>query len=115
MEDLVEFLRARLDEDEADAAAASPGPWHVDAEGDEVLAVDDITVADGFALSGRQLRATTAHIARHDPDRIMRQTAILRGRVDLWSKMAGSHARANLREFAAIWDDHPDYRPEWRL
>jgi hypothetical protein len=68
---IIEFLSARLDEDEAVARAASPGPWHTNAEAHEVLAVDDITVAEGFALSGPQTRATTEHIARHDPARVL--------------------------------------------
>jgi hypothetical protein len=68
---ITEFLTARLDEDEAVARAASPGPWHPNAELDEVLAMDGITVADGFALSGPQTRATTEHIARHDPARVL--------------------------------------------
>ncbi|MFE1903826.1 DUF6221 family protein [Streptomyces gardneri] len=115
MDDLIPFLRARLDEDEQTARAASPSPWRPNDEHDEVVAVDDVTVAEGFGLSGRQLRATVDHIARHDPDRVLRQTAVLRDRVDLWSKMAGSHARACLRALATIWEDHPDYQDEWRL
>lgn len=71
MDDLIEFLRAEIDEDEQVALAASPGPWRPNAEHDEVLAVDDITVADGFALSGNQLRATVDHIASWDPARVL--------------------------------------------
>lgn len=73
MDELVKWLGQQLDEDERIARAASPGPWHVNAESDEVLAVDGITVAEGFALSGRQLRATTEHIAVHDPARVLRE------------------------------------------
>ncbi|MGP4010525.1 DUF6221 family protein [Streptomyces sp. 4N124] len=29
--------------------------------------------------------------------------------------MVSTHAHACLRAVTAIWDDHPDYRPEWRL
>ncbi|MFD8687841.1 DUF6221 family protein [Streptomyces sp. NPDC059651] len=54
------------------------------------------------------------HIARHDPARTLRQTSVLRDRVNLWSKMAGTHARTCLRAIAAIYADHPDYQPEWR-
>jgi hypothetical protein len=69
--DLADFLRARLLERRALAEAASPGLWSVNAESDEVVAIDGITVADGFALSGRQLRATTAHIAANDPKYVL--------------------------------------------
>ncbi|MFD7185476.1 DUF6221 family protein [Streptomyces sp. NPDC059904] len=114
MDDLVQFLRARLDEDEAAAKAA---------DSDEIEATPSLWGTKYLTLRGShddrhttELPAELAdHIARHDPDRILKQTAILRGRVDLWSKMVGSHASACLREFAAIWDEHPDYRPEWRL
>jgi hypothetical protein len=75
---LVEFLLARLDEREAAALAASPGPWKPNAEGDEVLAVDDILVADGFALSNRQLRATVTHIVLNDPARVLAEVAAKR-------------------------------------
>ncbi|MFI7691757.1 DUF6221 family protein [Nonomuraea sp. NPDC049655] len=71
--DLAAFIRARLDEDEQEALAASPGPWRANAEHDEVLAVDGETVADGFALSSEQLRATVRHIVRHDPARVLRE------------------------------------------
>ncbi|MFE2164873.1 DUF6221 family protein [Streptomyces sp. NPDC059447] len=82
MDDLVQFLRARLDEDEQTARAASPGPWKPGEEHDEVVAVDDITVAEGFALSGQQLRATVDHIARHDPARVLADVAAKRMLLD---------------------------------
>lgn len=76
--DWAEFALARIAEDEAAALRASPGPWSPNAEHDEVVAVDGITVADGFALSNRQLRATVNHIARHDPARVMADCAAKR-------------------------------------
>lgn len=119
MDDLVTFLRARLNEDEQEAAAASPGPWHVDAEADEVLAVDDIVVAEGFALSGQQLRATTRHIARHDPARVLAEVAAKRsmiGRIDSHATIMGwDEVHGDLLRLLALpYADHPDYRDEWR-
>lgn len=73
--ELIEFLAARLAEDERIALAASPGPWSENAEADQIVAVDGIAVADGFALSGQQLRATVSHIARNDPARVLREVA----------------------------------------
>lgn len=67
MSDIADFLRARYAERRELALSASPGPWRPNAEHDEILAVDGITVAEGFALSGRQLRATVDHIAANDP------------------------------------------------
>ncbi|MFJ9671349.1 DUF6221 family protein [Streptomyces sp. NPDC101221] len=67
MSDIADFLRARYAEQRALALAASPGPWQANDEHDEVIANDGITVAEGFALSGRQLRATVDHITAHNP------------------------------------------------
>jgi hypothetical protein len=75
---LVEWLTAILDEDERVARAASPGPWRTNAEQDEVLAVDDITVCDGFALSNNQVRNTVRHIALHDPAAVLADIAAKR-------------------------------------
>jgi hypothetical protein len=49
------------------------------------------------------------HIARHDPARVLRQCAALRLALEFWRGLT------RLRTIAAIWSDHPDYRPEWKL
>lgn len=71
--DLTARLRAAIEQRQALAEAASPSPWSANAEGDEVVAVDGITVCDGFALSGRQLRATVSHIVANDPKTVLRR------------------------------------------
>lgn len=73
MDDILARLRVGLDRDEALALAASPGPWHANAERDEVWAVDDIEVCTGFALSNNQLRNTVDFIVEFDPPRVARQ------------------------------------------
>ncbi|MFF5421815.1 DUF6221 family protein [Streptomyces misionensis] len=127
MDDLVQFLRARLDEDADLALAASPGPWHPDEEHDEVLAVDDIVVAEGFALSGRQLRATVDHIARHDPARVLaeveskrliladyqRYAAERRSMMGGWDSLSPEDSPI-LTALASVYANHPDYRDTWR-
>lgn len=126
--DLSRFLRARLDEEAALAHGASPGPWHVNDESDEVLAVDGVTVADGFALSGKQLRATAAHIARNDPPTILFEVDIKRQLADraaqtrAWAvgesgAVAGpavTLANDILRILALPYADHPDYQEGWK-
>lgn len=133
-----EFIEARLVEDKAAAMAARPGPWQADRGsfgpviGDGYLMIgdscypsyDDIPVED------------TAHIARHDPARVLRQVAALQA---IAGRRAGEHRERrpfghcetcrdydNHREYdpvpwpcptvravASIWADHPDYRAEW--
>ncbi|MEU7741993.1 DUF6221 family protein [Nonomuraea sp. NPDC049158] len=119
MDDLIAFLRARLDEDEQEATAASPGPWKANAEQDEVLAVDDIEVATGFALSGNQLRATVRHIVRHDPTRVLREVEAKRELINWvlrWPLRPAPPSSVDgvLERLALAYVDHPDYRNEWR-
>ncbi|MFG3180069.1 DUF6221 family protein [[Kitasatospora] papulosa] len=83
MTDLTADLLAQLDAEQELAELAAPGPWRVNAEMDEVLAEDGITVAEGFALSGRQLRNTVLHIADHHPERTLRQIEAVRHVVQL--------------------------------
>lgn len=78
LRDIVGFIKARLDDEERTALDCPPWPWRPNAEGDEILAADGIPVAEGFALSGRQLRATVEHIARQDPARTLRRVAAYR-------------------------------------
>jgi hypothetical protein len=136
VDDLVQWLRAQLDEDERIARAASPGPWRANAEHDEVLAVDEITAAEGFALSGGQLRATVDHIAEHDPARVLREIDAKRRLVDLHAKdeyydgcvicdngnnscgcMSGWHWKYpcdTLKILALPYADRPGYQDDWR-
>lgn len=111
---ITEFLTARLDEDEAVARAASPGPWS--AEDEEVKAVDDITVCDAFALSSPQTRATAEHIARHDPARILAEVASKRAIVEEAGQFGlreGVMSFMALCHLATVYADHPDFQAEW--
>lgn len=84
MSDLAEQILAAIGRVEDLALRTPPGPWHPNAEHDEVLAVDDIVVCDGFALSNRQLRATVDHIVMHDPRSVGRRCAADREIVALY-------------------------------
>jgi hypothetical protein len=125
VDDLLVWLRQQLDEDEQVALAASPGPWSPNAESYEVVAVDGITVADGIALSGPQLRATVEHIALHDPARVLREVEAKRRIVNSFA--AGIEAqplergteryaltRFVLRLLALPYSDRPGFREEWK-
>jgi hypothetical protein len=138
MDDLIAFLHARLDEDEKEAATASPGPWHANPEQDEVVAVDGETVADGFALNSQQLRATVRHIVRHDPARVLREVEAKRRILELhkavhyrqydppaWiclecSSRDDDHYHVTdapcetVRLLALPYSDHPGYKEAWK-
>jgi hypothetical protein len=106
MSDLVAFLTARLDEDEAAAAAAleSAGlrePFQVD-HWDEMS------------------RDDARHFARWDPARVLREVDAKRRILALQDPAEcepGPYywlaANAALRALAAVYADHPDYDPKW--
>jgi hypothetical protein len=71
--DLHQWITQQVERVEALAHKCPPSPWRYDLDEEQVIAADDITVAEVFALSGRQLRATGGHIALHDPDAALRR------------------------------------------
>jgi hypothetical protein len=122
---IVEFLQARYAEIETAALAASPGPWHLNAEHDEVIAVDDVEVCTAFALSSNQTRRTAEHIALHDPAYELKVIEANRAILAPYLKDAELYRQDGLeftaehpqhrvvRILAAVFADHPDYRTEW--
>lgn len=96
-----------------------------------MLAVDDITVAEAFALSNRQLRATAIHIARHHPTRVLAEVEgkreIIkrhpRRRAPEWDRpgcvgfecaqCANEYPCPTLRLTAVPFADRPGYKTEW--
>ena len=125
--DLVQFLRARLDED-LEVARLTLGPnvmarvrhghpvprWVPSPEGDAGIWDSDGTPRVKFVWAQER-----DHIVRHDPARVLREVEAKRriiGRIDShatvmgWDEVHGDLLRA----LALPYNDHPDYRPEWR-
>lgn len=154
--DLIAFLSARLDEDEAAVKAATPGPWAWEATGDKDnswavgLVQDDDeqplsgqiehgqgVVIDGVCESINGHVPDADHIARHDPARSLREVEADRAILDRLDRAARYRDQVFAQEpprsgsdemravttmltlesvvklRAAIYSDHPDYRPEW--
>lgn len=111
--DLIDFLKARIDEDEAAAKAASAGEWRAYADG---------TIFD--AHSGQVASSVASwnlpHIARHDPARVLADVAAKRAIVDAVLPYSTGGQSQSCREdmvllyLAAVYADHPDYRQEWK-
>ena len=134
MGDLVAFLRARLDEDEAVADAAS-GPEWGDVSPTQPFTVFDVaayrnnkTLRTAGAIAGVERAEDRVHIARHDPARVLREVEAKRALLDEYASVAvndlpeGGYEYATgwanglglaVRYAAAAYADHPDYRPEW--
>ncbi|MEV5571683.1 DUF6221 family protein [Spirillospora sp. NPDC052269] len=125
-EDIVGFLRTRFDEDD-DLARRSDGDgcgqwiangWTVD------FCQSDIS---GFHPT------IAKHVARHDPERVLREVAAKRRTLDRHSRSSTAngpklprgnrnHCRydgkawpcPDLLDLALPYADHPDYRPGWK-
>ncbi|MFZ3494609.1 DUF6221 family protein [Streptomyces sp. 5.8] len=134
MDDPVQFLRARLDEDEQTARAASAGWYGYDPE----QAIAFVPVED------------TQHIARHDPARVLAEVAAKRRRlarhtperrrlalndqtgttsfaylictsctpnrdIDTERQALVEWPCPDLLDDAAVYAGHPDYQAAWSL
>lgn len=106
--ELVDFLRARFEDDARIARAASPGPWRTGVRsGTFVVEGDGWTVGSVSDLDGE-------HIARHDPARVLGGVEALRALLAFVELPEGSyHEWQLLVPFARVWRDHPDFDPAW--
>jgi hypothetical protein len=122
-----EFVRARLDEDEATAREADGSDWWN--ESGVVHAIGGNNVHPLTDRWGDGRNADQA--ARHDPARVLREVAALRAMVDKDEGAASEYgdgselsgygdtgytvwrAHFTMCTLAAIWSDHPDYDPAW--
>jgi hypothetical protein len=109
--DLVSFLTARLDEDEA--AARGWFDRFPDMPADELADQAAAGVTDEGYI----------HIARHDPARVLREVAakrkILAEHAQGWGHPCEAYTGPEfpcptLRALAGVWSDHPDYDPAWQ-
>jgi hypothetical protein len=126
MTTLIEFLRARLDEDEGTAREAWapnwPDPLSWLSEEELVGRLDGSADIEGFATAGS--KADARHVARHDPTRVLADVAARRAILDLCEAgidpetpaTPGTRAayRAILGYMAAPHDTRPDYNPAWQ-
>ncbi|MEV6696204.1 DUF6221 family protein [Streptomyces sp. NPDC051453] len=110
MDELMQFLRDRLDEEAAEAQAAADefgAEWTVD---EAMASVRSNTGADVVEEPG----TPCAHIARHDPARVLAEVEAKR-RLLLWAESAegGYHLLPVVDNLVGIYSDHPDFDPSW--
>jgi hypothetical protein len=119
----VEFLRARLDEDEQTARAiqwdgsGNSLDWGLPASATVDIGGDDFYAGD---------RTVASHIARHDPARVLREVEAKRAFVKEYERYRAERRRAMngwdtselspiIAALASVYADHPDYQQEWNL
>lgn len=135
---LIEFLLARIAEDEAAACQATAGTWTY-ADGGDVWAGDQPVTLCGFDSAGSLQESiepwNAEHIVRHDPARVLAECAAKRRIVNAYQlaeadlerssgyprrggKAALSAACSAFRyaamALAVPYADHPDYDETWR-
>jgi hypothetical protein len=133
--DLVTFLTARLDEDEAIAKAATesaPAPWVPGGEDYGAPMVADATGDPLIYDEGTPTVQESAHIARHDPARVLRDVAAKRATLKrhrlypVQPPICGTCCGGGGDEVssvpwpcpdvcavATVYSDHPGYDPAW--
>lgn len=135
MDELLRFLQARLDEDEAAAKAASgdeAADWHwtpaVTAAGRAILVASGEWDDTDIAQVDQDADDLAEHIARHDPARVLREVAAKRALLAVYEGFShpvslleratypsfAEVLRGQVRHLAAVYSDHPDYRGEWK-
>lgn len=133
MTNIMEFLQARLDDDERVALTAigeqpAYAVWAY--EGDEVFAADvdragdtwNVT-CDSEGLLPAVEKKDGPHIARHDPARVLRDVAAKRAVIEALMEIPAEHGKdagfraigKSIPAMAAVYSDHPDYQKEWAL
>lgn len=109
MDDLAAFISARLSEDEAMAKAAQPGPWSIETARvlREVTAKRDVLVIHHLQIIRQE--ATPFNPYTGEPNE-----PAYDGNCETCGWFSPGHGGCpTLRAIAAVWSDHPDYRPEW--
>jgi hypothetical protein len=131
-----EFVKARLDEDEAAAKAVAPLGHVYDMGGarlDEAFSHGRVRYASEDGRSWLEPdRSAGRHFARHDPARVLREVEAKRAILERHSPIKDLLPKtswcvqctddrngylwpcADVRVLAAVYSDHPDYRAEWK-
>jgi uncharacterized protein DUF6221 len=136
VDEMVTFIRARLDEIEHDAHACSDAPWELLPEARQVnissAAIREEKWKYGqmtYYVASFEHVENARHVVRHDPARVladvaMRRTMVsnLRTAIDhAWQfgeearEVVAQLAVMMLQRLAALDADHPDYDPGWAL
>ncbi|MFD6280727.1 DUF6221 family protein [Streptomyces sp. NPDC060209] len=115
--DLAAFLHARLDEQKAAALAAggTGADWQALGTGVYSTPLDEDAPPDvttGPEVGGSDEDAARAeHVALHDPARTLKEVEAKRQLI-VFLRPDEVYGRS-LRLLAAVYSDHPEYRPEW--
>ena len=112
---LVEFLEARIAEDEAEAHKAAIDRWGARAV-DELEWVSNLLSAERDSTEDQD-----EHARKWWPTRVLAECAAKRAVIGWWTNgvigyvEVGGALTNPLLPLAAVYKDHPDYRQEWAI
>lgn len=130
---IIDFLHARIDDDETIATAAYGGTidaeWYAKEEHSRVYTGDWVTVVSADVENVRHgetayhglARASVNHIARHDPARVLADCKAKREILERFTPEYGMGNGYSLAAEQAIhalakgYAEHPYYDPDWSL
>lgn len=112
--DLIDFLKARIDEDEAAAGLVTTPIYACDGHDRrwDCIAQPEEKWADGTDRLPNH-HATWTSI--YDPARVLADVAAKRAIVDDYAEVPSTARLRPLRWLAEVWRDHPDYDAEWDI
>ena len=121
MADLIAFLKARLDEDEATAKASVMPEWIISESGEFGYIVAAVgTETTGESIADAWQEDVAVHIARHDPARVLREVEAKRAMLAELTRWPFDYRpgcndpiRLFVHLLAAPYSDHPDWRAQW--
>jgi hypothetical protein len=134
-DDLINFLRARLDDDAAMARSAGAEPWSAMTEetpdGENIYYTVETrkpprALVESLA-TGPSAQARIDHMGRHHPARVLREVEAKRELLSRYEAMeagvlvvtglesiVSEYRRVILPQLALPYADRPGYREEWR-
>ena len=120
----IEFLAARILQEEEAARACPDWPWRLatmeDENREDVFAGDTVLAANGelvlepSALPSSQQYAIARHVATWDPARALDECRAKRDQIEQLREL-GMECSDLVKVMASVWSHHADYDHEWRL
>jgi hypothetical protein len=112
--ELVDFLKARLDEDERTARGTM---WEGSGNKADWEEIASATLEIGVEVIHTNDRMVNRHVARWDPARVLAEVDAKRRILDTYEAFLDESLTAGLdvalHLLALPYDQHPDYRQEW--
>jgi len=106
--EMIQFIRARLDEAERIARAAAQEGEARDGRWDDDE--DEVSDSSGWRIAVCFTPARTAHVALHDPAHVLADIKAKRTVLDAWEDMDHDVPDYVIDALAEPYADHPDFR-----